>query len=371
MERTKFTGVYQHDAKDGTRTYYIQYKNKGKLIREKVGTKGQTGITPTYCSKIREQTLVKLRLGEAAPIQTRTNNKTLNEVAVAYFADSEARSKAKLQSVYNIHIKPTFGSEFVKSIDKEKLDAFRRKKIKQKSPKTGRVFASKTVGNMLSVLSAILGFAHEKKDLPDLPDIKEVIKKIGVNNSRERYLSKDEIRLLLTTIEKSGLPTTDRLLMFVKVSFYTGARLQSVLSIKGKDINRKTGTITIHNHKKKKTAEGDEHTYFSFPPIDFINSLPPLEQHERLVDVSDAKQIQRPLQDILNKLFNVGLNADDRKDRVVIHTLRHSFASHLVIQGTPIVTVKKLMDHSDINMTLKYSHLEEDAGRADVARIAL
>lgn len=42
-----------------------------------------------------------------------------------------------------------------------------------------------------------------------------------------------------------------------------------------------------------------------------------------------------------------------------VHTLRHTFASHLVMKGVDLATVKKLMGHSDIETTMIYSHLTE------------
>ncbi len=65
---------------------------------------------------------------------------------------------------------------------------------------------------------------------------------------------------------------------------------------------------------------------------------------------------------VLNKLFNIGLSVNDRKNRVVIHTLRHTFASHLAINGTPIFTIQKLMNHRDIKMTMRYAKLAPDSG---------
>jgi len=39
------------------------------------------------------------------------------------------------------------------------------------------------------------------------------------------------------------------------------------------------------------------------------------------------------------------------------HVLRHSFASHFVMNGGDILTLQKILGHSTINMTMRYSHL--------------
>ncbi len=120
--------------------------------------------------------------------------------------------------------------------------------------------------------------------------------------------------------------------------------------------------MTIKNFKTN-------NTYTAFLPDDVMPLIPALEPLELLIDISDSKQIQRPLQRILNKLFNEGLDPEDRKDRVVIHTLRHTFASHLAINGTSIQTIMKLMDHQDNKMTLRYAKLAPNSGRAEVENL--
>ena len=73
--------------------------------------------------------------------------------------------------------------------------------------------------------------------------------------------------------------------------------------------------------------------------------------------------IQKQMRIILNTLFNQGIDADDRKNKAVVHSLRHTFASHLAINGTPIFTIQKLMNHSDIKMTLRYAKLSPESGK--------
>ncbi len=51
------------------------------------------------------------------------------------------------------------------------------------------------------------------------------------------------------------------------------------------------------------------------------------------------------------------------------HTLRHTFASHLVMRGVPLKAVQELLGHATIEMTMRYSHLSPDSRREAVAAL--
>ena len=50
-------------------------------------------------------------------------------------------------------------------------------------------------------------------------------------------------------------------------------------------------------------------------------------------------------------------NITDDRQKVVFHTLRHTYASRLVMSRTDLYSVQKLMGHSTMAMTERYSHL--------------
>ena len=52
---------------------------------------------------------------------------------------------------------------------------------------------------------------------------------------------------------------------------------------------------------------------------------------------------------------------------VAWHALRHTFASRLVSEGAPLKAVQDLMGHSTINMTMRYSHLNQSDLRKAVS----
>lgn len=68
------------------------------------------------------------------------------------------------------------------------------------------------------------------------------------------------------------------------------------------------------------------------------------------------KEVSRTFDRVVEEL-GLNTNIKDSRNKVVFHTLRHTYASWLVMSGTDLYSVQKLMGHSTMAMTERYSHL--------------
>lgn len=349
----KYGSAIQHYKKaNGDISFYITYKDEtNKLKRIKIGDKSK-GITEPYCNQKRNEILHKIRTGEELPIkQKKKNYVTLNELAEVYFEETQA--SAKRQSVYNVHIKPIFGKRNVESIVKDEI-----KKIILQLQKDNK--APQTINNIFGIVRTIYNYHIKEKELKVVNPCYG-ISKLKTDNNRERFLTISEIYRLLDVV-KENQPLT----LFLKLSLQTGGRLETILNIKKKDIDLENESVVLLNIKTGKTYRG----FLQESLIEDLKLyLVHLKLNDHLVNFQEknqkttSRQIQSRLKPILDNLFNQNLDLNDRKNRVVIHTFRHTFASHLAINSTSIFTIKELMNHSDITQTMRYAKLDPRSGK--------
>ena len=78
------------------------------------------------------------------------------------------------------------------------------------------------------------------------------------------------------------------------------------------------------------------------------------EQMEYVLCDLDGSKISSFRGGFKKSLARAGIND------ITIHTLRHTFASHLANSGTPLLTIKDLLGHTDIKTTTIYAHLSNE-----------
>ncbi len=349
IKSKKYIGVYKSDLISGDVSYYITYKDENsKKIWQKIGLKSE-GITEVFCHNKRNEILTKLRLGESVQIGKRKKDKilTIDEIAQKYFDYIEYRNKdySNVISRYKLHIKDTFGDTDILTLTIKDIQQYQMEKLKIRSPKTvnhltqliGTIYNHNIKYENLKVINPLVGF-----------------RKLKVDNARERYLSIDDINTLYSKLEEDEVLT-----LFVILALTTGGRLATLMNIKKKDIKLENKVVVLKDFKNDTTYNG----YLNKKAVLILGTLiKTLKLDDLIISKYKADTIQHKMKPILDKLFNQELKANDAKNRVVIHTLRHTFASHLAINGTPIYTIQKLMNHKDIQMTLRYAKLAPDSG---------
>lgn len=75
----------------------------------------------------------------------------------------------------------------------------------------------------------------------------------------------------------------------------------------------------------------------------------------------------KPLKDIRTAFENARKRAGIKN--LTFHTLRHTFATRLVLSGVDLATVSKLLGHSTIQMTMRYSHPTPEALKNAVSKL--
>ena len=354
----KYTGVYHQELINGDKSYYITYKHNKKDIWKKIGLYSE-GIREAYCSQKRNEIVSKIRLGEDLPHVANKNNFTsLIEVAEKFYELKELHNKQnkKTRSRVLAKLKKHYiGEMSIKEIQKLDIENFQIEIEKDLMPAT--------INFIIQQTSSIFNWSIENGYLSKNPC--QFVKNLKVKNARLRYLEIDEIKRLLETVKNDK-----HLYYFVLLGLSTGGRLQTICNIKVSDI-RENGTIRLYDFK-------NESEYFGFLNNDLKSEL---NEYIKITNLKEEDFIfkntinqnytnqyyYRKLQPIFDVLFNP--EGTEALETVTIHTLRHTFASQLAINDTPILIIKKLMNHNDIKTTMRYAKLSKSSGDVYVNRL--
>ena len=188
-----------------------------------------------------------------------------------------------------------------------------------------------------------------------------------------RVLSKDDVgRLMESPEEESGLKTA-RDKAILETLYSTGARVSELVGMNWGDVNLDEGMVRLRGKGKKErlvpigqvaieaikdyvalgsaklssdkaTGEGGCTKFESFPEDC------PVFQNNRKSRLS-VRSVERVVQKYAGQL-QVGT--------VTPHTLRHSFATHMLDEGADLRVIQELLGHASLGTTQKYTHLATD-----------
>ena len=161
------------------------------------------------------------------------------------------------------------------------------------------------------------------------------------------FLSKDEVNKLFDIIKNE----TYKVLFALYI--YTGRRRNEILNLTLNDIDMKNHTLRYYNQKKK--------MYNIIPIVKPLQEIlyPYLERNRFKINGHPDKKIFLIKPNTATHQFKKYFKEIGRED-LKIHSLRHTFASHLIMSGASLKDIQELLDHSEISTTIIYTHVSNE-----------
>ncbi len=203
-----------------------------------------------------------------------------------------------------------------------------------------------TVNRDLATIKRLFNLA-EQGGLLEVNRILKV-KQLRENNARLRYLADEEISALLANC------SSPHLRLAVQIALNTGLRKEGVLTLKWSEIDFRTKIIS-------KAVKGDKLVHV--PLSASLEGI--LLEHRRSQKILHQNIItfrNRPVGDVKTSFNNA---CEDAKIKDFhFHDLRHTFASHFLMRTKDLKALQEILGHSDIKMTMRYSHLLNEHKKA-------
>ena len=175
-----------------------------------------------------------------------------------------------------------------------------------------------------------------------------------VERKMPEILSIAEVDLLLRQ-PKTDTPKGIRDKAMLEMLYATGIRVSELIHLKTQDVNLMMGYITCRDEKERIVPFGGP---AKKALEQYLGSARAALMHGRdddvlFVNCSGGSMSRQGFWKILKSYAkSAGITAD-----ITPHTLRHSFATHLLQNGADLKSVQEMMGHADISTTQMYLHL--------------
>jgi integrase len=334
--------IYQRTGRNGA-YWYLDYAVDGRRVRKRVGKS----------KRLAELALADVQVKiERKEIGFQAKDKNLSDFITEYLEYAKT-NKSHGSYVRNEIVLRTFKSfakiERLSSVTPRLIEDYKSFRLE------GGTKAS-TINTELNTIKAALNRGLTLGYLSQNP-CREV-KKLKTARKQVRFLSKEEIHSLLDA-------ANDRMRPIIETLLYTGMRRDELTHLTWADIDFQRGIIAVQ-------AKDGWH------PKDYEVRHIPMSPNLQEILKSRSRAASPWVFSTSNGGPHLGhcLSRDFRKmlrsrgiGGASLHTLRHTFASHLAMNGTDIYTIQKLLGHSSIKTTEIYAHLAPDFLKAAVERL--
>lgn len=212
--------------------------------------------------------------------------------------------------------------------------------------------APRTIQYVFAIIRQIWNMARRDGLINTKSPTKEVsLPKI--KNKRLRFLTHNESNLLLEDLRSKSLKFHNISLL----SLHCGLRAKEIFKLTWGDVDLERGIINMDGKSGKNRA-----AFMTDKVKNMLKNMGGGKPNALIFPDRNGNQIKRISNTFHRSIENLGLNdgITDNRQKVVFHTLRHTYASWLVEDGTDLYVVQKLLGHSTLAMTERYAHLGEN-----------
>jgi len=311
--------------------YWIRYAGPdSQIIRESSGSEKFKKAEDLLISRKQN-----IKEGKGIPEIKRIKNHSFKDLADEYLKFAERQRSFESKQGFIKQLVERFGPLPLRRFNTMIVEQFQTERLQKKNKPA-------TINRLLATLKHMFTKAVEW-DMVEEETLKRVrkAKLLPENNRRLRYLSKDECKNLVNACAPHLRP-------IVITALNTGMRRGEILGLTWDRVDLKNGFILLDV-----TKNGDRR---EIPINDTLRIT--LQDIVRRLDVSYVfydSTTGKPIKEI-KRSFNTALRKVKIHD-FHFHDLRHTFASHLVMAGVDLTTIKELLGHKNLTMTLRYAHL--------------
>jgi site-specific recombinase XerD len=324
-------------------SYYAVFSVSGsKKIWRRIGKVTRVEAKQILKRLEREYELDRLNLNETKPI-------TVYEYAhkyMEYCRTNKAVSTYERELTVVDHIKPFLGNVLLTKVDNQKIESY-------KAHRVAIGLKPRSINRELEILRFMLNKAVEWNYLQDNPY--KGIKMLKPTVEPVKYLTEDQIDNLLSAASIHLKP-------ILIVLRNTGMRTHELLNLRFSDIDYSKRTVLVRSSKTNsyRIIPLNQENYQTllwlrdnYPHPNTEKVLPRADHQKQYVFCNlDGSKLQSIKNSFSKACRKAGIKASP-------HLLRHSFASHLVMNGADLVSVKELLGHSQISTTMIYAHLSD------------
>ena len=204
----------------------------------------------------------------------------------------------------------------------------------------GKIISRASVNKILGCLKVMFNKAIEWERFSGVNPVTKV-KFYKLDNQRTRYLEKEEIPRLLAACGGGYLRD------IVEFAINTGMRKGEIFGLKWREVDLRQGVIHL-----LKTKNGEQREVPINKTVeDILYRVRKNPDNPYVFNLTSEQPVKEIRKSYKTALKSVGI------ENFRFHDLRHTFASQLVMAGVDLNTVRDLLGHKDIKMTLRYSHL--------------